>query len=49
MKKCPDCRDSELEWMEGRVDQDGLPIQYLDAYLKCSKCKQEFDPEDIEE
>ena len=54
--KCPDCRDSELERINELVESkvDGLPCLVVDEwgnesyYYKCHKCKQEYEPEDIE-
>lgn len=46
---CPDCRNSKLEIICTCLDNDGELIAMEDSIYKCPKCKQEYNPEDLEE
>ena len=48
--KCPECRKGELEIINFYVaNAGGESIGGDDPYYKCTSCKTQFDPEDIEE
>lgn len=51
MGYCPDCKGQvELVEMNQMVmGKDDLSVFCEEKYLKCPKCRKEFNPEDVEE
>ena len=52
MPKCPDCRDSELELIQtghSAIDIPGHMMVLDDPYYWCPKCREKYDPENVEE